>query len=56
MHKLQRLRKANFVLMHCDEKIHQGKLEYKFQGLSEVMDITPVGAATISNVLQNRLS
>lgn len=43
-------KKGDFVLMHRDDKMHQGKLKYEFQGPFEVMDITEQGRYELKRV------
>ncbi|CAG9762608.1 unnamed protein product [Ceutorhynchus assimilis] len=54
---------GDFVLMHRDEKMHQGKLSYEFDGPFEVVGITPqqryelrrVGKSTITKAAKEQL-
>ncbi|CAG9761291.1 unnamed protein product [Ceutorhynchus assimilis] len=54
---------GDFVLMHRDEKMHQGKLSYEFDGPFEVVGITPqqryeiriVGKSTITKAVKEQL-
>jgi reverse transcriptase-like protein/integrase-like protein/aspartyl protease len=41
---------GDFVLMHRDEKMHQGKLKYEFQGPYEIVGITPEGRYELRRV------
>ncbi|CAH1122287.1 unnamed protein product [Ceutorhynchus assimilis] len=36
--------------MHRDDRMHQGKLKYEFQGPFEIMNITPEGRYEIKRV------
>lgn len=42
--------KGDFVLMHRDDKMHQGKLKYEFQGPFEVMGTTQEGRYELKRV------
>lgn len=42
--------KGDFVLMHRDEKMHKGKLDYEFQGPFEVMGVTSEGRYELRRV------
>lgn len=54
---------GDFVLMHRDDKMHQGKLSYEFDGPFEVVGITPqqryelrrVGKSTITKAAKEQL-
>nr|CAH7758035.1 unnamed protein product [Callosobruchus chinensis] len=48
--------KGDFVLMHRDDKMHQGKLKYEFQGPFEVLGTTPEGRYELKRVGKNTIT
>lgn len=44
----QNFKIGDFVLMHRDDQMHQGKLSYEFQSPYEILNITPEGRYEMS--------